>query len=132
MLSGYSKIPLSGFFQVEVVCEEDLKDCLVPKTMIQPLVEKCNPARDPADGSVRKDLDHHSEAGRKLCVMVKDEGIGQQRTAETVLSRERPWQKTRRENTSVWRMSVTVSTTCTERDWKWRYKAHKEKERQSF
>ena len=27
------------FFQVEVVCEEDLKDCLVPKTMIQPLVE---------------------------------------------------------------------------------------------
>lgn len=76
MLSGYSKIPLSGFFQIEVVCEEDLKDCLVPKTMIQPLVENAilhGILPTEAPGKIWIII---QKQGGKLCVMVKDEGIG--------------------------------------------------------
>lgn len=64
------------FFQVEVVCEEDLKDCLVPKTMIQPLVENAilhGILPTEASGKIWIII---QKQGEKLCVMVKDEGIG--------------------------------------------------------
>lgn len=63
-------------FQVEVMCEDDLKDCLVPKTMIQPLVENAIlhgilPTEE--SGKIWIIIQKQEE---KLCVMVKDEGIG--------------------------------------------------------
>ena len=63
-------------FQVEVKCEEGLKDCLVPKTMIQPLVENAilhGILPTEASGKIWIII---QKQGGKLCVMVKDEGIG--------------------------------------------------------
>ena len=63
-------------FQVEVKCEEGLKDCLVPKTMIQPLVENAilhGILPTEASGKIWIII---QKQGEKLCVMVKDEGIG--------------------------------------------------------
>ncbi len=63
-------------FQVEVKCEEGLKDSLVPKTMIQPLVENAilhGILPTEASGKIWIII---QKQGGKLCVMVKDEGIG--------------------------------------------------------
>ena len=63
-------------FQVEVKCEEGLKDCLVPKTMIHPLVENAilhGILPTEASGKIWIII---QKQGGKLCVMVKDEGIG--------------------------------------------------------
>ena len=61
---------------MEVKCEEGLKDCLVPKTMIQPLVENAilhGILPTEASGKIWIII---QKQGGKLCVMVKDEGIG--------------------------------------------------------
>ena len=61
---------------MEVKCEEGLKDCLVPKTMIQPLVENAilhGILPTEASGKIWIII---QKQGEKLCVMVKDEGIG--------------------------------------------------------
>ena len=65
------------FFQVEVVCEEDLKDCLVPKTMIQPLVENAvfhGLEQKIENGTVWVHVFSPDHA--TLCFVVEDDGCG--------------------------------------------------------
>ena len=66
--SGYSKIPLSGCISGGSKMRRGIKGLPGAENHDPAACGKCNPARNPADGSVRKNLDHHSEAGRKtLC-----------------------------------------------------------------
>lgn len=73
---GIQKYRYPDLFAAELVCEEELKDYLVPKTIIQPLVENAilhGILPSEKKGTVRVEIFREKQI---LCIEVRDDGVG--------------------------------------------------------